>query len=145
TARVCVATLSDMYSGVTAAIGALKGPLHGEANERVMKMLTEFGEEDNAIHYIKDALAKKEKIMAIRHKMYRKGDPGAKHIKKKSKKFTKLTGQEKWYNMSVKIEDYIKKDKGLPANVDFYSASVYHSMGIEHDLFTSIFAVSRVS
>lgn len=145
TARVCVATLSDMYSGVTAAIGALKGPLHGGANERVMKMLTEIGEEDNAIPYIKDALAKKEKIMGMGHRVYRKGDPRAKHLKKMSKELTKLTGQEKWYNMSVKIEDYIKKDKGLPANVDFYSASVYHSMGIEHDLFTPIFAVSRVS
>src|SRR5690625_459827 len=145
TARVCVATLSDMYSGVTAAIGALKGPLHGGANERVMKMLTEIGEEDNAIPYIKDALAKKEKIMGMGHRVYRKGDPRAKHLKKMSKELTKLTGQEKWYNMSVKIEDYIKEDKGLPANVDFYSASVYHSMGIEHDLFTPIFAVSRVS
>jgi len=145
TARVCVATLSDMYSGVTAAIGALKGPLHGGANERVMKMLTEIGEEDNAIPYIKDALAKKEKIMGMGHRVYRKGDPRAKHLRKMSKELTKLTGQEKWYNMSVKIEEYIKENKGLPANVDFYSASVYHSMGIEHDLFTPIFAVSRVS
>lgn len=145
TARVCVATLSDMYSGVTAAIGALKGPLHGGANERVMKMLTEIGEEDNAIPYIKDALAKKEKIMGMGHRVYRKGDPRAKHLREMSKELTKLTGQEKWYNMSVKIEEYIKENKGLPANVDFYSASVYHSMGIEHDLFTPIFAVSRVS
>src|SRR5690625_6836322 len=87
-----------------------------------MKMLTEIGEEDNAIPYIKDALAKKEKIMGMGHRVYRKGDPRAKHLKKMSKELTKLTGQEKWYNMSVKIEDYIKKDKGLPANVDFYSA-----------------------
>src|SRR5699024_9130941 len=145
TARVCVATLSDMYSGITAAIGALKGPLHGGANERVMKMLTEIGEEDNAIPYIKGALERKEKIMGMGHRVYRNGDPRAKHLKEMSRELTKLTGQEKWYNMSVEIEDYIKENKGLPANVDFYSASVYHSMGIEHDLFTPIFAVSRVS
>lgn len=145
TARVCVATLSDMYSGVTAAIGALKGPLHGGANEQVMKMLTDIGEEDNAIPYIKKALANKEKIMGMGHRVYKTGDPRAKYLKEMSKELTKLTGQEKWYNMSIQIEEYIKKEKGLPANVDFYSASVYHSMGIEHDLFTPIFAVSRVS
>lgn len=145
TARVCVATLSDMYSGVTAAIGALKGPLHGGANERVMKMLTEIGEEENAIPYIQERLAKKEKIMGMGHRVYRNGDPRAKHLKKMSKELTELTGQPKWYNMSVKIEEYIKQEKGLPANVDFYSASVYHSLGIDHDLFTPIFAVSRVS
>ncbi|MFD2046300.1 citrate synthase [Ornithinibacillus salinisoli] len=145
TARVCVATLSDVYSGITAAIGALKGPLHGGANERVMKMLSEIGEEENAIPYIKEKLANKEKIMGMGHRVYRNGDPRAKHLQKMSKELTKLTGQEKWYNMSVKIEDYIKENKGLPANVDFYSASVYHSLGIDHDLFTPIFAMSRVS
>jgi citrate synthase len=145
TARVCVATLSDIYSGITAAIGALKGPLHGGANEAVMKMLLEIGEEENAIPYIEKKLANKEKIMGMGHRVYRTGDPRAKHLQDMSKQLTKLTGQEKWYNMSVKIEDYIKKNKGLPANVDFYSASVYHSLGIEYDLFTPIFAVSRTS
>ncbi|PAV30401.1 citrate synthase [Virgibacillus profundi] len=145
TARVCVATLSDIYSGVTAAIGALKGPLHGGANERVMKMLTEIGEEENAIPYIKEKLENKEKIMGMGHRVYRSGDPRAKFLKEMSRQLTELTGQAKWYNMSVKIEDYIKEHKGLPANVDFYSASVYHSLGIDHDLFTPIFAVSRVS
>ncbi|MEN2467076.1 citrate synthase [Ornithinibacillus sp. FSL M8-0202] len=145
TARVCVATLSDMYSGITAAIGALKGPLHGGANERVMKMLTEIGTEENAIPYIKEKLANKEKIMGMGHRVYRNGDPRAKHLQKMSKELTALTGQEKWYNMSVAIEDYIKQEKGLPANVDFYSASMYHSLGIDHDLFTPIFAMSRVS
>ncbi|HLR79085.1 MAG TPA: citrate synthase [Bacillota bacterium] len=145
TARVCVATLSDMYSGITAAIGALKGPLHGGANEQVMKMLMEIGEEENAIPYIQKALDNKEKIMGMGHRVYRTGDPRAKHLKKMSEELTKRSGQEKWYNMSVKIEEYIKKEKGLPANVDFYSASVYHSLGIDHDLFTPIFAVSRVS
>ncbi|WP_153464754.1 citrate synthase [Sediminibacillus terrae] len=145
TARVCVATLSDVYSGVTSAISALKGPLHGGANERVMKMLTEIGEVDNAIPYIKKMLDNKEKVMGMGHRVYRTGDPRAKHLKKMSRELTELTGQSKWYEMSVKIEDYIKENKGLPANVDFYSASVYHSLGIEHDLFTPIFAVSRVS
>ncbi|MFG6116599.1 citrate synthase [Halobacillus sp. MO56] len=145
TARVCVATLSDVYSGVTAAIGALKGPLHGGANERVMKMLTEIGEVDNAVPYIKEKLANKEKIMGMGHRVYQKGDPRAKFLKEMSKELTKLTGHSKYYEMSIKIEDYIKEEKGLPANVDFYSASVYHSLGVDHDLFTPIFAVSRVS
>ncbi|GGM26693.1 citrate synthase 2 [Paraliobacillus quinghaiensis] len=145
TARVCVATLSDLYSGVTAAIGALKGPLHGGANEQVMQMLTEIGEVDNAIPYIKEKLRNKEKIMGMGHRVYRTGDPRAKHLKEMSKQLTKNTGQPKWYEMSLKIEKYIKDEKGLPANVDFYSASVYHSLGIAHDLFTPIFAMSRTS
>ncbi|SET79231.1 citrate synthase [Salinibacillus kushneri] len=145
TARVCVATLSDIYSGITSAIGALKGPLHGGANERVMKMLTEIGEPENAIDYIEQKLANKEKIMGMGHRVYRQGDPRAKHLRKMSEHLTHLTGQSKWYDMSVKIENYMKEEKGLPANVDFYSASVYHSLGIDHDLFTPIFAVSRVS
>lgn len=145
TARVCVATLSDVYSGITAAIGALKGPLHGGANEQVMAMLLEIGEEENAIPYIKKKLENKELIMGMGHRVYRTGDPRAKHLQEMSKKLTKLRGMEKWYNMSVEIEEYIKENKGLPANVDFYSASVYHSMGIDHDLYTPIFAVSRMS
>ncbi len=145
TARVCVATLSDIYSGVTSAIGALKGPLHGGANERVMEMLSEIGEEKNAIPYIKKKLENKEVIMGMGHRVYKTGDPRAKHLKEMSKELTKLTGNEKYYNMSIEIEEYIKKEKGLPANVDFYSASVYDSLGIDHDLFTPIFAVSRMS
>lgn len=145
TARVCVATLSDVYSGVTAAIGALKGPLHGGANERVMKMLTEIGDDSKAIEYIEEKLANKEKSWVWDTAFYQNGDPRAKHLKEMSRQLTTITGESKWYNMSVKIEDYIKENKGLPANVDFYSASVYHSLGIDHDLFTPIFAVSRVS
>lgn len=144
-ARVCVATLSDLYSGVTTAIGTLKGPLHGGANEQVMKMLTEIGDEDNAIPYIKKKLENKELIMGMGHRVYENGDPRAKHLQKMSEQLTELTGQPKYYNMSVAIEAYIKEEKGLPANVDFYSASVYHSLGIDHDLFTPIFAISRVS
>lgn len=144
-ARVCVATLADLYSGLVTAIGTLKGPLHGGANEQVMKMLMEIEEEENTIPYIKKKLENKELIMGMGHRVYRKGDPRAKHLREMSKQLTKLTNEPKWYNISVKIEDYIKKEKGLPANVDFYSASVYHSLGIEHDLFTPIFAISRFS
>jgi citrate synthase len=145
TGRVCVATLSDMYSGVTAAIGALKGPLHGGANERVMKMLTEIGELSNVEPYIQNALDNKEKIMGFGHRVYKTGDPRAKHLKEMSQKLTTLTGQDKYYEMSIKIDEMITNQKGLLPNVDFYSASCYHSLGIEHDLFTPIFAVSRVS
>ncbi|PBB06715.1 MULTISPECIES: citrate synthase [Salimicrobium] len=145
TARVCVATMSDIYSGITAAISALKGPLHGGANERVMAMLTEIGEVDNAIPHIEKKLENKEKIMGMGHRVYKNGDPRAKHLKEMSRELTGLTGHSKFYDMSEKIEEYIKENKGLPANVDFYSASVYHSLGIDHDLFTPIFAVSRTS
>ncbi|HFR4177789.1 TPA: citrate synthase [Bacillus cereus] len=145
TARVCVATLSDIYSGITAAIGALKGPLHGGANENVMKMLTEIGEEENVESYIHNALQNKVKIMGFGHRVYEQGDPRAKHLREMSKRLCVLLGEEKWYNMSIKIEDIVTKEKGLPPNVDFYSASVYHCLGIDHDLFTPIFAISRMS
>jgi citrate synthase len=145
TARVCVATLSDVYSGVTAAIGALKGPLHGGANEAVMKMLSEIGTLENVEPYVRGKLENKEKIMGFGHRVYRQGDPRAKHLKEMSKKLTELTGEPQWYEMSVKIESIVTGEKKLPPNVDFYSASVYHSLGIDHDLFTPIFAVSRVS
>ncbi|WP_313235166.1 citrate synthase [Sporosarcina ureae] len=145
TARVCVATLSDMYSGVTAAIGALKGQLHGGANEAVMNMLMEIGDEDKVEPYIREKLANKEKIMGFGHRVYRQGDPRAKHLREMSKRLTSLRGEEKWYNMSEKIEGIVTGEKKLPPNVDFYSASVYHSLDIDHDIFTPIFAVSRFS
>ncbi|MEB2358654.1 citrate synthase [Bacillus pumilus] len=145
TARVCVATLSDIYSGVTAAIGALKGPLHGGANEGVMKMLSEIGEVENVDSYIHGKLEKKEKIMGFGHRVYRQGDPRAKHLKEMSQRLTNLTGEPKWYEMSVRAEEIVTSEKNLPPNVDFYSASVYHSLGIDHDLFTPIFVISRFS
>lgn len=145
TARVCVATLSDVYSGVVAAIGALKGPLHGGANEQVMKMLMEIGSVENVDSYINEKLENKEKIMGFGHRVYRQGDPRAKHLRAMSKKLTKIRGEEKWYEMSIKIDDIVTGQKNLPPNVDFYSASVYHSLKVDHDLFTPIFAVSRVS
>ncbi|RXI98525.1 citrate synthase [Anaerobacillus alkaliphilus] len=145
TARVCVATLSDMYSGITAAIGALKGPLHGGANERVMAMLMEIENVENVEPYIMNALSNKVKIMGFGHRVYKDGDPRAKHLKDMSKQLTAITGEEKWYEMSVKINEIVTREKGLLPNVDFYSASVYHSLGIKHDLFTPIFAISRMS
>ncbi|MFC7393676.1 citrate synthase [Scopulibacillus cellulosilyticus] len=145
TARVCVATLSDIYSGITSAIGALKGPLHGGANEQVMKMLTEIGTVDHVDEYLEKAFANKEKIMGFGHRVYKTGDPRAKHLKEMSEKLTKKTGEPELYEMCVKIEDIMKKEKGLLPNVDFYSASVYHALGIQHDLFTPIFAISRAS
>lgn len=145
TARVCVATLSDIYSGVVAAIGALKGPLHGGANEQVMKMLTEIDTLDNVDAYINEKLVNKVKIMGFGHRVYRKGDPRAKHLREMSKKLTTLNGESKLYDMSIRIDEIVTGQKNLPPNVDFYSASVYHSLKIDHDLFTPIFAVSRVS
>ncbi|GEL07360.1 citrate synthase [Salisediminibacterium halotolerans] len=145
TARVCVATLSDIYSGVTSAIGALKGPLHGGANEQVMAMLSEIGSLEHAESYIKDALNRKVKIMGFGHRVYKNGDPRAKHLREMSRQLTEITGESKWYDMSVKIDEIVTNEKGLLPNVDFYSASVYHSLGIDHDIFTPIFAVSRVS
>jgi citrate synthase len=145
TARVCVATLSDMYSGITAAIGALKGPLHGGANERVMEMLMEIDTVENVEPYIMNALNNKVKIMGFGHRVYKNGDPRAKHLREMSKNLTTVTGESKWYDMSIKIDEIVTREKGLLPNVDFYSASAYHSLGIKHDLFTPIFAISRMS
>jgi citrate synthase len=146
TARVCVGTLSDVYSGMTAAVGALKGPLHGGANENVMKMLMEIGELDNVESYILEKLERKEKIMGFGHRVYQQGDPRTKHLKEMSRRLCDITGNQKWYEMSVKVEELLaEKKKNLPPNVDFYSATVYHSLGIDSDLFTPIFAVARTS
>lgn len=144
-ARVTVATLSDMYSGVTSAIGALKGPLHGGANEAVMAMLEEIGTYDNVESYVNHKLENKEKLMGFGHRVYKNGDPRAKHLQKMSYELGKLTGNLNWYNMSVKIDDMVTTLKGLKPNVDFYSASVYTSLNIPRDLFTPIFAISRTS
>lgn len=144
-ARVTVATLSDIYSGVTSAIGALKGPLHGGANEAVMVMLEEIGSEANVDSWITNALANKVKIMGFGHRVYKNGDPRAKHLMKMSAELGKQAGNLELYNMSVKIEALVTGQKGLKPNVDFYSASVYTTLGIPRDLFTPIFAISRAS
>ena len=131
--------------GRNSALGALKGPLHGGANERVMQMLNEMNEDDQVESYLKRAFEKKEKIMGFGHRVYKDGDPRAKHLREMSGQLASVTGEDKWYNMSLAIEQIILKEKGLLPNVDFYSASVYHSLGIQCSLFTPIFAISRVS
>jgi citrate synthase len=144
-ARVTVATLADIYAGIVSAIGTLSGPLHGGANEAVMRMLEEIGDVDNIEPYIYQALAEKRKIMGFGHRVYKTGDPRAKHLKEMSEKLTHLTGQRKLYEMSIKIDEIMTREKGLLPNVDFYSASVYQSLGIKRELFTPIFAISRTS
>ncbi|WP_150267173.1 citrate synthase [Paenibacillus tepidiphilus] len=143
--RVTVATLSDIYSGVTSAIGALKGPLHGGANEAVMKMLEEIGSLEEVEPYIQEKLDSREKIMGFGHRVYKNGDPRAKHLMKMSRELGLMKNDTSLYDMSVKIEELITSQKGLKPNVDFYSASVYTQLGIERELFTPIFAISRVS
>lgn len=143
--RVTTATLSDLYSAITTAIGTLKGPLHGGANEQVMVLLEEIGSIDRAEEVIKAKLAAKEKIMGFGHRVYKDGDPRAKHLQKMSKQLAELTENPTWYDMSTKVEQIVTGEKGLKPNVDFYSASVYTYLGIERDLFTPIFAISRVS
>ncbi|RYL93801.1 citrate synthase [Sporolactobacillus sp. THM7-4] len=145
TARVCVATLSDIYSGVTSAIGALKGPLHGGANEQVMKMLFEIGSINEVDYYISQALTNKKKIMGFGHRVYKTGDPRARIIKKMTDKLTTNNENRKWFEMSEHIEEIMKEKKGLLPNTDFYSATLYHTLGLKSDLFTPVFAVSRTS
>ncbi len=144
-ARVTASSLSDIYSAVTSAIGALKGPLHGGANEQVMLMLKDIGSMDAARVWIKEALAEKKKVMGFGHRVYKNGDPRAKVLSQLSEKLTKKSGQPHWYEMSKEIDDMMQKEKGLLPNVDFYSATVYYSMGIPIDIYTPIFAVSRIS
>lgn len=145
TARVVAGTLADMYSCVTAAMGALSGPLHGGANTAVMKMLLEIGSVSNVESYIKDALAKKKKIMGWGHAVYRTEDPRATHLRRLSKEMGERKGDTKWYDMTAKVEEVMKREKGLLPNVDAYSASTYYMMGIPLDLYTPIFAISRIS
>ena len=144
-ARVTAATLSDIYSCVTSAIGALKGPLHGGANEDVIRMLLEVGDADKAVERVHAMLARKAKIPGFGHRVYRTEDPRATHLRAFSEELGKRTGQENLYLMSKRVEETIRTEKGLNANVDFYSASTYYSLGIPIDLFTPIFAISRMS
>jgi citrate synthase len=144
-ARVTAATLSDIYSAVTSAIGALKGPLHGGANQDVIKLLLEAGEAETAVARVKDTLHKKMKIPGFGHRVYRTEDPRATHLRVLSEELGKRTGQVKLYQISKRMEETVKEYKKLNANVDFYSASTYYSLGIPIDLFTPVFAVSRMS
>jgi citrate synthase len=145
TARVVAGTLADMYACVTAAIGALSGPLHGGANTNVMKTLLEIAEVNNAESFIKKALANKRKIMGFGHAVYKTEDPRATHLRQFSKEMGEAAGESKWYEMSRKVEEVMMREKGLYPNVDFFSASTYYMMGIPLDLYTPIFAVSRIS
>jgi citrate synthase len=143
--RVTTSSLSDMYSAVTSALGALKGPLHGGANEQVMLMLKKIGTIEKAQQFVKDLLSAKEKVMGIGHRVYKDGDPRAAILRKISDRLTGEIGQHHWYEMSALIDDTMNKEKGLMPNVDFYSATVYYSMGIPIDIYTPIFAVSRIA
>ena len=145
-ARVTAATLSDMHSAVTSAIGALKGPLHGGANEAVFKILMEIDQEGaDPVEFVKGMLAEKKKIPGFGHRVYHTEDPRATHLRNMSRDLGQSSGNPKWFEYSHKIEEFVKADKKLNANVDFYSASTYHTLGIEVDLFTPIFAMSRMS
>jgi citrate synthase len=144
-ARVTAATLSDIYSAVTSGIGALKGPLHGGANEDVIKMLLATGSTEKALERIHSSLNSKIKIPGFGHRVYKTEDPRATHLRKMSEELGRVTGHLDLYETSSKIEQMVKEMKNLNANVDFYSASTYYSLGIPVDLFTPIFAVSRMS
>ena len=145
-ARVTAATLSDMHSAVTSASGCLKGPLHGGANEAVFRILEAIDQGGaDPVEYVKGMLAQKKKIPGFGHRVYHTEDPRATHLRTMSRDLGTSSGNPKWFEYSRKIEEFVKADKKLNANVDFYSASTYHTLGIDVDLFTPIFAVSRVS
>lgn len=147
-ARVTISTLSDMYSAITTAIGTLKGPLHGGANEEVMHMLNEIGSMENVEPWVRARLARKDRIMGFGHRVYKAYDPRAGYLKTFAKRIATDTGNERLYEMSTRIEEIMKAEvaaKGIYPNVDFYSATTYHSIGIDLDLFTCMFAISRIS
>ena len=144
-ARVAASTLADIHSATTAAIATLKGPLHGGANEAVMKTLLEIGSPDKVEEAVKAKLGAKERIMGFGHRVYKTEDPRATHLRRLSKRAGELAGETKWYEMSRTMEEVVMTEKGLYPNVDFYAASVYYAMGIPVDLFTPIFAASRVA
>jgi len=145
-ARVIAATLSDVHSAITGAIGALKGPLHGGANEAVMRLLYEIDAAGtDPVEHVREMLAKKIKVSGFGHRVYKTEDPRATHLRRMSHDLGTAAGNPRWYEMSEKIEGFVKGEKKLNANVDFYSASTYTTLGIDMDLFTPIFAVSRIS
>ena len=144
-ARVAASTLADLHGAITAALATLKGPLHGGANEAVLKMLEEIGREDRVLPWLEAAFAAKKKIMGFGHAVYRTEDPRATHLRRLSRRLGETNGQALWFRLSERVEAMVRKEKGLYANVDFYSASVYRALGIPSDLFTPVFAVSRVA
>ena len=145
-ARVIAATLSDIHSAITGAIGALKGPLHGGANESVMRLLETIDKAGaDPVDYVKGMLGARQKVSGFGHRVYKTEDPRATHLRRMSEQLGRDAGQPKWYEMSRAIEVYVNREKKLNANVDFYSASTYKTLGIDIDLYTPIFAVSRIS
>ena len=144
-ARVTIATLSGMYSAITSAIGTLKGPLHGGANEGVIRMLQEIGSVDKVDDYVADCLKNKKKIMGIGHRVYKVLDPRAPHLQRMAQQLGAKLGETKWLDMSERIAEIMIREKNLYPNVDFYSATVYYSLGIPIDLFTPLFAIARTS
>jgi len=147
-ARVAAATLTDIHSAIVAAIGTLKGPLHGGANAEVMKMLLDIGKDagvERAEAFVRAKLARKEKISGFGHRVYRTEDPRATHLRRFSKLLGEKAGEPQWFEMSQRIEALVKGEKKLNPNVDFYSASMFYALGIPIDLYTPIFAVSRIS
>jgi citrate synthase len=144
-ARVAASTLSDIFSACTAAIATLKGPLHGGANEAVMKMLLEIGDVSKAEEHVKQMFARREKIMGFGHRVYKTEDPRATHLRQLSKQVGEQRGDTRWFEISRKIEEVVMNEKGLYPNVDFYAASVYHALAIPIDLFTPVFAASRIA
>lgn len=142
-ARVTVSTLSDIYSGLTAAIGTLKGPLHGGANEAVMKMLIQIGSPEKAEKWVMDALARGERIMGFGHRVYKHGDSRAPILLAASKEICEFEGYCRWHEISVKVAEVVKREKGLLPNVDYYTASVYYLLGLPLETFTPLFAMAR--
>jgi len=142
-ARVTVSTLSDIYSGVTSAVGTLKGPLHGGANEEVMKMLLDIGSVERAEKWVMDALSKKKRIMGFGHRVYKHGDTRAPILRDASKEICEFEGYCRWHDISLKVEDIVKREKGLLPNVDYYTASIYYLLGLPLETYTPIFAMAR--
>jgi len=144
-ARVTVSTLSDIYSGIVAAVGTLKGPLHGGANEQAWKVLERVGSPENAERWIAEALARKERIMGFGHRVYKTGDPRSRILKEHCQRLAAEVGEERWEQIAEPIERAVTEQKKLPPNVDWPSARVYHYMGLPVDLYTPIFAMARVA
>jgi len=144
-ARTTSATLADFYAAVTTAVGTLSGPLHGGANQEVLKMLKEINDPERVDEYLQEKFENDEVVMGFGHRVYNTFDPRAKILKEWSRKLGERSGETRWYDISVKLEQRMKEETGIDPNVDFYSASTYHSLGIADDLFTPIFACSRVA
>lgn len=144
-ARITASTLSNLHSSITSAIGTLKGPLHGGANEQVMRMLLEIGDVDRVEQHMRGMFAAKKKIMGFGHRVYKADDPRAAWLQKLSKEIGESTNNTRWYKMSERIRELVQEQTSLPINVDFYSASLYYTLGIPIDIFTPIFAISRVA